>query len=155
MTSSQEIRKSFTDYFENPTLNKIKQANIYSVYMVKIHCLLATTHRYLIVFVNEDFQNIGFKKQLKDLEWVSLQTRNLEENHNTLPSVIYTPEKITPLQQEINIVTRDDNQSTYHSNPFNLVITILHDKKNSKYQYQPKGTIVSALQTFQTIINFK
>ena len=148
------IYESFYSYYNNPILTKIKDVQTYSVYMTKIHAMLGNAYRYLILFIEKDFQPNGNTKYMKDCEWVSLQTRTLEEQHHLKPHV-YKVEKKAPLDQTINVVSQDEKKSTYECKTFPLNITILHTRKNSIYQYQPTGTIVSALETFQTIITFK
>jgi hypothetical protein len=148
-----DIYKAFSVYFENPILTKIKNVQNYSVYMTKIHSLLGNAYRYLILFIDNDYQDIGNTKNMDSFEWVSLQTRTLEEQHR-LKQHLYTIKKNAPLTQKITVKTQDEKQSVYTCETFPLIVTLLHTRKNSTYQYQPTGTIVSALETFQTIINF-
>ena len=44
------VYNSFSEYFGDPLLTKIKDVEQYSVYMTKIQSMLGTTYRYLIVF---------------------------------------------------------------------------------------------------------
>lgn len=152
--TKNHIYEAFSAYYNYPTLTKIKDVQIYSVYMTKIHAMLGNAYRYLILFIEKDFEPNGTTKPMEDCEWVSLQTRTLEEQHRLKPH-IYKAEKKPPLDQKINVISQDEKQSTYNCEKFPLTITLLHTRKNSTYQYQPTGTIVSALETFQTIINFK
>jgi hypothetical protein len=152
--NTKNIYKSFVDYYNNPMMTKIKNVNGYSMYMIKIHAMLGNTYRYLIVFVSEDGKLNNTQIGLDKLEWVSFQTRTLEENHDILKHS-YQPRKTYPLNQQIKLIDRDEDKSVYEAEDFKLVITLLHTKKGQKYQYQPNGTIVSSLETFQTIINFK
>jgi hypothetical protein len=152
--SKNHIYESFTEYFNNPVLTKIKNVNGYSVYMVKIHAMLGNAFRYLILFVARDVNITGHSKKMEELEWISLQTRTLEDHHD-IKSHTYKPTRITSLSQQINVQTRSETQTTYHTIEYPLVITLLHTRKNNSHQYQPTGTIVSALETFQTIINYR
>ena len=76
------------------------------------------------------------------------------KDHHNLKSHRYEPRHMPPLNQKITIKTQNENQSTYNAESFPVVITLLHTRKKNTFQYQPSGTIVSALETFQTIINF-
>jgi hypothetical protein len=152
--SKNIVYEAFTDYFNNPLLTKIKNVNNYTVYMAKIHAMLGNAYRYLVLFVDRDVNMFGTTKDMKELTWISLQTRTLEDQHN-IKSHNYQPEQKPPLNQKINIQNQNETQSTYNSVDFPLVITLLHTRKNNSYQYQPTGTIVSAIETFQTIINFR
>lgn len=148
------VYDAFTEYFGNPVLTKIKNVNNYSVYMTRIHAMLGNAIRYLILFVEVDANALKTTKNMTDLEWISLQTRTLEDRHDLKPHT-YNARNMHPLTQKITIQTHDEKQSTYKAESFPLVITLLHTRKNNSFQYQPSGTIVSALETFQTIINFK
>lgn len=151
--SRNDIYAAFTKYFGNPVMTKIKNVSEYSVYMIRIHAMLGNAFRYLILFVDRDVNMVGTTKNMSELEWVSLQTRTLEDHHN-LKSHSYTAHQMPPLNQKIHVKTQDEKQSTYNAESFPLVITLLHTRKNHSFQYQPTGTIVSALETFQTIIKF-
>ena len=152
--SKNHIYEAFTKYFNNPTLTKIKNVDQFTVYMAKIHAMLGTSYRYLVIFVERDFNMFGTTKKMDELTWISLQTRTLEDKHD-LKNHYYQASQKPPLNQKIHIQDQNEKQSTYFSCDFPLIITLLHTRKNNSYQYQPSGTIVSALETFQTIINFR
>jgi hypothetical protein len=149
-----DIYDSFTSYFDNPVMYKIKNIDGFSMYMAKIYCMLGNTFRYLIIFVKQDLNANNSNQHMKNLEWVSLQTRTLDENHVLKPHA-YTASRHNVLNQSILLKDRTEEESTYECDLFPLTISLLHTKKGSKYQYQAKGTIVSALETYQTIIVFK
>jgi hypothetical protein len=146
------IYKGFTDYFSNPIMTKIKNVHEYSMYLTKIHCLLTNIHRYIIVFVIKDVHSIGIKESLKNLYWKSLHTRGLEDVYN-VPLHTYTPRHMKPLSSIINIVTRDKDKSVYKCEDLGLEVILLH-KKNQLHEYNDKGTIISSLETYNTIITF-
>jgi hypothetical protein len=152
--SKNHVYEAFTDYFNDPVLTKIKNVNKYTVYMVRIHAMLGNAYRYLVLFVDRDVNMFGTTKNMKELVWISLQTRTLEDHHD-LKSHTYQAQLTPPLNQKITIQNQNEKQSTYYSDTFPLVVTLLHTRKNNSYQYQPTGTIISALETFQTIINFR
>lgn len=151
--SKSDVYDAFVKYFENPLLTKIKNVSEYSVYMVKIHCLLGDAYRYLILFVTKDENMLGSVKSMTDFTWISLQTRAIEDNHSILTHS-YVAKRMKPLDQKITIETRNEDKSTYIAQDFPLTVTILHTRKNTPHQYQDTGTIISALETFQTIVNF-
>jgi hypothetical protein len=152
--SKNTVYEAFVDYFNNPVLTKIKNVDNYTVYMTRIHSMLGNTYRYLILFVERDVNMFNTTKKMKELQWISLQTRTLEDNHN-LKSHDYQASLKPPLNKKIKIQNQNVNKSTYYSDDFSLVITLLHTRKNNSYQYQSTGTIISALETYQTIINFR
>jgi len=148
-----EVFKAFVEYFNNPLMVKIKNVSNFSMYCVKIYAMLGNAYRYLIVLTDRDFEELGFKKHLNDIEWVSLQTRTLQEKH-IVPTHSYPKNLKPPLNDKISVQSRTEDASTYKAEKLPLVITLLNTRKNNKHQYSPSGTIVSALETFQTIINF-
>ena len=151
--SKNYIYEAFCEYFNNPMLTKIKNVSNFTVYMAKIHSMLGNTYRYLILFVSRDVNSTGHVNQMKDLEWVSLQTRTLEDQHD-LKQHSYIARRMHELSKKIHIDTRSETQSIYTVDGYPLTITLLHTRKNNTYQYQQTGTIVSALETYQTIVNF-
>lgn len=151
--SKNYVYKAFCDYFGDPVVTKIKNVHTYSIYMAKIHAMLGKSFRYLILFVDHDNNPNRFEKRMSECEWISLQTRTLEDRHNIKPHS-YQVRKTPELSQKIHIQNRTEEQSVYNCESYPLTVTLLHTRKNNRFQYQPVGTIVSALETFQTIINF-
>lgn len=148
----KEVYDAFVNYYNNPVLTKIKDAEIYSVYMSKINSMISSGNRYLVLLIDKNFESNGTTKYMKDCEWVSLQTRTLTENHDIKYSE-YVPTLKTPLNEKITLVSRNEKQTLYKCETFPININMLHPK-NNKYKYVNNGTIVSALETFQTVINF-
>jgi hypothetical protein len=144
----------FTEYFNNPVMTKIKDIGEYSMYMTRIHAMLGNATRYLVAFVSKNDLSIGKTDNLTNLQWVSIQTRTLEDVHK-IPSHLYTARKFKPFMDKIKLTSQDEEQTVYNTPNLPLIVTLLHTRKDNVYQYQPSGTIVSALETYQTIINFK
>lgn len=151
--TKNHIYDSFVEYFDNPMLVKIKNVEGFSMYMVKIHAMLGNAYRYLVLLVDQDFEPIGASKKMEEFEWVSLQTRTLEELHR-IPVHRYKAVMKKPLDQKIQVFNRTKERSVYKADDFPLDITLLHTRKDHLHQYNPTGSIVTALETFQTIINF-
>jgi len=141
----------FDDYFNHPTMVKIKNVSDLSVYMTKTYCLLTNECRYIIAFINQDYDPVGTKKELKKLSWVSLQTRTLTDKHD-LPSHDYQPRAIGPLNKKIIRINRTSHASTYKCEGLPVTVTLLHTKHDTDSEYQQYGNIVSALETYHTII---
>lgn len=145
--------KAFVDYFGNPLMTKIKNVQDYSMYLAKIHCLLSNQFRYLITFISKDNNSRGVTESLSNLYWESIQTRTMEDNHK-LKSHTYAPRNMKPLTAKIDILTRDKEKSTYKCEELSLEVTLLH-KRGDVHEYNNRGTVVSALETYNTIITFK
>ena len=149
----EEIYILFDNYFNNPELVKIKDTDVYSVYMVKSHSLLSTDYRYIIVMVNKDDNKPGTVKKLADLYWVSLQTRTLPENHN-IHIHSYQSSLYKPLLKKIERFELTKENSIYNCDGFPLRVLLLHRKPNINSEYHPTGNLISAIETYHTVITF-
>lgn len=148
-SETESVYTYFVDYFNNPTMTKIKNIMDLSMYLTKIECLLSNKFRYLITLVDEDNLPIGAEKLLRNLQWKSFQTRTLTENHS-VPIHKYNPTNNTRLNRTINRTQVTDASSTYTCQELSLTITILH--KNDKNDYRSEGKVINALETYETII---
>ncbi len=143
----------FVEYFNNPLMSKLKDVDNYSVYICKIHALLGIEYRYLFVFVYPDNIPLGTQINLSKLYWVSLQTRSLQEEH-TLQSHSYIPRRLKQMDRKIHIEYKDTEQYIYNVEQLPLVVTLLPKTKNYM-EYNDHGSLISAIETYQTIISFK
>lgn len=154
----ESIYKIFSDYFNNPTMFKVKDTDKHSMYLSKLYCLLNRECRYIIIFTEKNNVSCGTPEELKNLEWVSFQTRTLPDNYENanIANISHGYHAIAegPLMAEIERTNIKKEMSTYKCKEFPLIITLLHTQKNTPEAYQNKGTIIHALETFQTIITF-
>ena len=119
--------------------------------MTKTYCLLTNECRYIVIFTPQDYDPVGKKKELKSLSWVSLQTRTLSDKHD-LPPHDYQPRVIGPLNKKIVRIEKTNEASTYKCEGLPLTVTLLHVKHDTEFEYQQYGNIISALETYHTII---
>lgn len=154
ISAGYEIDNLYTaidNYYNHPDMFKIKDVeNGYSVYMTKLYCLLSRECRYLVAIVPYNKDGMNTSRKLKDLEWVSFQTRTLEDNHD-IPMHSYTVSRLPELMSQIIRTEQTEEYSLYKCSDFPCTVTLLQPK-NSAITYQPKGTVIAALETFQTII---
>jgi hypothetical protein len=143
----------FVEYFKNPIMTKMKNESNYSMYASKAYCLLSKECRYVIVFVNRDVFPIKSEKSLSDLYWVSLQTRTLSDQFD-IKSHGYQPVAEGPLLEKIERINITKEASTYKCEDLPLIVTLLHTSKKNSDTYQNRGTIIAALETWETIITF-
>lgn len=151
--NKDSMYQAFDNYFNHPTMVKVKNVNGHSMYMAKMYCLLSNECRYIIVFVTQDTMLIRAKESLKNLRWISLQTRTLPDHHD-LPSHGYQPRREGPLNVVIDRTSKTPKLSTYSCKELPLTCTILHTKQNVN-EYQDRGNIIAALETYQTILTLK
>ena len=154
--NKEGIYALFVKYFGDLEMTKIKDVKsnyrTYSMYAAKIYCGLTIQNRYVIIFVQGDKLPKGTTEQLKNLQWITLQTRSLTDNH-TIPAQRYKPRRMTEFMTKINMTKKDEKQFVYMAEKYPLEIILLPKKKG--LPYQPKGSIVSALETYNTIISFQ
>ena len=143
---------AFDNYFNHPVMVKIKDVNNHSMYMTKTACLLSNECRYIISFLPKDDSPIGSKENMKNLRWVSLQTRSLPDKHD-LHSHGYQPKREGSLNVLIIRTSVTAEASTYKCESFPLIVTLLH--KKTENDYQPRGNIIAALETYSTIITLQ
>jgi hypothetical protein len=63
--------------------------------------------------------------------------------------------KRTPeLQRRLKVVHRDREVTTYQVDSLPIHVSLLHMRK-MEYEYPDEGTLISALETFRTILHFK
>lgn len=145
------IYNMFAEYFENPKLRKLKNIGNYSMYITKIHAILGIEFRYIIIFSQKDNENIGKEINLNEINWLSFQTRTLTDEHD-ISYHYYTPKKIPELNKSITIIKKDEKGYIYKVQDLPLQITLL--PKSKGLDYSDKGTVLAALETYQTVINF-
>lgn len=151
--TKEVVYNLITEYYDNPKLTKIKDIDNFSIYMAKIDYLLYNEHRYIIAFMIKNNFQIGTLVDLDDIKWHSFQTRSITDDHKIM-TFQHIPKKLSKFQLRIELTSRDEKQSVYKCiNLPNITLTLLH-KGNSKYEFTDKGTLISALETWRTIITF-
>jgi hypothetical protein len=155
------VYQAFAEYFNNPNMTKIKDVGEYSMYIAKIYAQLGIEYRYIITFIYKDNRSIGYMDSLSNLPWVCLQTRTMTDNHK-LNYHSYIPRKLVSLNKKIVLVNTSETEQTYKCDEIpQLSITLLiPEKKKSSYnqssfEYYSTGSIITAIETYQTIISWK
>lgn len=158
----ERVYSLFVNYFDNINFTKLSEKDGFSLYYARIACLLSTEVRYLIAIVKNDRNSVGTVFPLLELKWISLQTRSLEENHR-IPQQSYDPKRGSPYNTVLNIKSREELCTVYSSVEYPIEITLyntIKKKKNpyeemtNKYEYPNNGTLVTALETYKTIVTF-
>jgi hypothetical protein len=151
--NTENLYSGFVEYFKNPIMTKIKNENNLSIYMCKTYCLLGNECRYLVAMIKQDPYNVGTNVELSDLQWVCFQTRTMG-NISEMNSHIYDAKRNTSLNCKIVSFNQDEKCVQYDCVDFPVVITLLKTKKMTT-DYIKEGTLLSALETYQTIITLK
>lgn len=145
-------------YFDDPVLEKIRNEGAFDMYACRISTLLLNEYRYLIGMTYADPSSpIGERKALSDLKWVSFQTRILEsESMYHICTHSYSIKNTRDFHFRV-IKTESTTEHTVYelaAREYPIKISLLH-KKGMLQEYPDQGTLVSCLETFQTIIVFK
>lgn len=145
----QNFYNLLIDYFNNPSLKKIKDLDNKSYYGIKFNSLLLNENKYLIVVTNLCSQN---EKNLRDICWSQLQIRSLplKNEFSNLPSIQQNFNRDVKLQIPLHIVKRTEELSSYSIDNFSVELHLIH-KKKILYEYPNEGTLLSALETAQTL----
>jgi hypothetical protein len=144
------IYEAFAEYFENPMVKKIKEQNGHTLYACRFSSMGALDFRYLVVVVPN---SIAEKDEcpLSDLHWESIQTR-ISTTDYRLKSQSYVPRRLLSLNKSIKrIQTQNDQEYIYSVEDLPIRVQLLPQKNTV---YQNDGTLIRALETFQTIVMF-
>lgn len=138
------------DYFGNPLLRKIRDEGQYSIYIVRIKGMTMSLNKLLIAVVPRDVYTLSTDVRLEKLNWMFLQTRQLEEQGD-IPSATYIPKNVPT---KINRYFQNDQLSRYKCETYQGIEIVLLENKNA-YDYGETGTISGALETYNCVIEKK
>lgn len=149
MVSKETVYGAFVDYFGDIKLSLIKNENGWSIYGARVHSNLNET-RYIFAITHGFRQN---EVTLNNLDWVSLQTRTSDENHNVPTHTLYlTPQRKELLNDKLTVVNRTNEQTEYITN-LPIKVRLLHDPKKKNYLQYPDTTLMyNAIETYRCII---
>lgn len=145
-----DIHSLIYSYFNNPIMTKLEDKDDKSYYYTKIYARLLNSYRYLIVITEKDNEPINKRKYLKNINWISLQTRTLKTNYD-VPTINYNGSLLD--EYFIRVLNRNKMYTTYTSKDFtNIQIHVLITSSNI-FEYPEEATISNALEKYQTLIN--
>lgn len=146
------IYRIFTEYYDNMKMTKMKDDDNFSIYMARLQCLLLNERRFLIVIVARDQFPPSYQTDLSSLRWLSLQIRNLEDEYS-LPPQSYQMKRTPEFQRRLKVLKRSPEVTTYQVDDLPCHVSLLHTR-NNEYEYPNEGSLISALETFRTIVQF-
>ena len=144
------------EYFDHPVLYKVKHINGMSLYAIRVPCFLLNEKRYLVVLtLQDDHIPLHSSVPLIDLRWKSLMTRILQDpDMEHLPVHAYSMKRTEAFTLPLSILKRSNEISIYQMNDRDdLQISLLHTR-GQEYEYPSTGNLVSALETYQTILRW-
>lgn len=152
---NEEVYSIICNYFGNPMLTKMKDVNGYSMYIGKPKCMLGLHNRYIMAIIVQDSSPLGTVSLLDQLKWTSFQTRTRIEKYKLEP-FNYTPSR-NP-NNEIILTERGERHCEYVCTDFPINVTLIledWEPKQSAHNYQNRGTLSQALETWKTIITLR
>lgn len=153
----QEVYDVIIAHFGNPVCEKIRNQDGYGIYLVEIQSMLLNDKRYLIVMIQNDPRPIHTKDYLSNLKWKSLQTRTMDNEQSlTIPPYTYLVQRGLSANIPLYLESRSKKISIYYppKNHYPIEVALLHTR-DTEYEYPNEGNLASALETFQTIIQFR
>jgi hypothetical protein len=160
LIKKQNARELFVEYFGDVLMTKLDYKNQYSFFYARIDNLMAKNNQFLVVITTNDYTPLSETRRLSELQWISFQTRTLDELPN---KQMIKAEKIKQatsglLTDKISLtsILNDRQEYTVTDPDSNLPIDIqlLYVPPKIK-SYAHSGTVRSALDTYQCIINWK
>ena len=150
---NQYIYDIISEYYDNPILYKIRDDSYTSLFGIQLHSQFLNERYYIICSAPYEKQD---QINLKFLPWTTFQVRtSTTEKYSHLPKIIFTPKKEEKFLIPLSIQSRNSEISIYECKSFpNIVVNLLHCK-GIEYEYSNKGTLKNALDTKQTIIQFR
>ena len=154
----QSIRKSISDYFGNLVMTKLKKTDptenkpSYSIYYAKIGCMLCVDDRYVIAIVESDPYPIGSQEYLSEMNWISFQTRTIEQPLSQLKTQQTKSVMTRQITDKIHLQEKTQDRNVYMASTLPLKIELLYTTEDDNYSNS--GTIQSALDTYNCVLSF-
>lgn len=143
------------EYFKDLVFTKVvENREGYAIYGAGISSGIGgQISRYVLVFVPVMYATKQQSK-IKNLMWKNLQTRNLVDSYKLKPQRWTYERNISDYL--LTIQERTNKHSSYIHPDFPFEVLLLHNpKKKTNYQYPNKINLSSAIEVFETIINYK
>jgi hypothetical protein len=148
------IYQLISKYYDEPIMTKTKNVDSLSMYVCQLPCLLMNEKRYLIAIVHKDDHELGYTQSLNTFRWISFQVRSLqEESYQNIPIHQYKIKRDDRFMIGLTIKNRNQEISVYDSELGVFTVSLLHCK-NQEYEYPNEGNLVSALETYQTVLQW-
>jgi hypothetical protein len=157
------IRKAFSELYKGVIMTKTSEWNqepygVYGIYKARLNSYTMGDMNIIIAIVPEDDLPLGTRKLIDSLEWVSFQTRvmtNVKKDLNgfNLQMQNYMIKGDSILNDRIKAIKETHTKMIYNTSNLPLKVEIL--KLNEDDTFSEEGSIMSALEVFQTIITLE
>ena len=157
------IRKAFNDLYKGVIMTKTNEYNqepygIYGIYKARLSSYTMGDNNIIIAIVPEDDLPLGTRKLIDSLEWLSFQTRvmtNVKKDLNgfVLPIQNYMIKGDSILNDRIKAIKETNTKMIYSTSNLPLKVEIL--KINEDDTFSEEGSVMSALEVFQTVVTIE
>jgi hypothetical protein len=154
-----QIRSAISELYKGIIMTKVQEISNpkLSIYKAVVEPLTSSPEvRYLVAFVpNINNEQLGSQIRLSELNWINFQTRSTlhpekEFNGHSLQPQTYSITSNNILHDRIKCVNEGTDKWSYVPHSVDLKIDIIIQKENENFATE--GTIISALELFQTIV---
>lgn len=126
------------------------------LFAVRVSSMLLKDRRFLFVLAPPDPAiPIGTARPLRSIQWEVLQTRSVMDDDDLamLPVMKYDLRRNAFKDYRLLMDNGTDDWTSYRVQPtLPIRVHLLHRKKG-RHEYSAEGTIVAALETYQTILS--
>lgn len=152
-----KVYNAILEYFPGFIMTKVAQHGTFGVYKALVECLLCNGIQYIVSIVKDDTTNIGNKQPLSNLAWESFQTRFSDDDSEfrkfRMSAFPYgRSEGDTMLNDIIHLVRETKTSFKYQCD--NLPISVSLIKTREDETMAQTGTVLSALNTFQCVLEW-
>lgn len=143
------------EYYDSPIMTKIKDIDDeYSMYAEQLSCLLLNEERYIIAVCPIDTNPVQSRMKLLQLRWISFQARSLHDELPVSGSHQYEIKRTDKFNLSLTLSERTPKFTKYNiKGNTSMNVTLLHTR-GLEYEYPNEGNLISALETFQTVLQF-
>lgn len=147
--------KLFNEYLESLIFYKIKEnGGLYSLYYSRIKTQTMSGYNYIIATVNQDNNIPGTSKKITELDWVTLQSRELSEEYLIRPCNLVVTKSIENIFSQI-ILTKKNSSSeittyTVENEQYPFEAGIIHKKDYETYP--DRIPLNTAIKSFKLLI---
>ena len=150
------IRDKISNLYNNFVMTKVGQYETHGIYKALVNSLTSNSSKFIVAIVPNDNVPIGREKLLSSLKWVSFQTRTTTNILREFGNIELRPQSyyITSdnnISDVVNLV--DEKHSNFLYIPDNLPLKIEVLKLKNDDSFANKGTVMSALELYQTVLS--
>lgn len=174
----QEVYNNIVNYFGDIIFTKLNSkatsdGNVYGIYYCKIGCMLCVDNRYFLTIVKDDEDTpIGSQIFLSNLQWISFQTRSIDDFESVNPNGIKLKQQNVKnnrnfiLDLEMKLSEELEDRIRYEcSENYHIIIDIMKRKSKEKniydsmegYEkeyYTPVCSLQTLLESYQCVMTF-